>query len=47
MCLGHDVAKQRIESLRSFANANGGRLNNEMVIGMLCLIAAMPEFQLV
>jgi uncharacterized protein (DUF1800 family) len=37
---------QRIENLTRFAEARGGRLDNAMIIAVMCLITAMPEYQL-
>lgn len=45
-CLGAKPLEARRETLLEFAKGNGGRVNNELVIGMLCLITAMPEYQL-
>lgn len=45
-CLGPRPLEARRQALLEFAKANGGRVNNELVIGMLCLITAMPEYQL-
>lgn len=45
-CLGVTPLEQRREALLAFAKENGDRVNNELVIGMLCLITAMPEYQL-
>ncbi len=45
-CLGANPLEARRESLMKFAKENGGRVNNELVVGMLCLITAMPEYQL-
>jgi len=45
-CLGANPLQPRRESLMNFAKENGGRVNNELVIGLLCLITAMPEYQL-
>jgi hypothetical protein len=38
--------EERINTLDTFVRENGGRLNNDMIIGLLSLIAAMPEYQL-
>ncbi len=37
---------ERVESLVRFASARGGRLDNAMLIALLSLITAMPEYQL-
>lgn len=45
-CLGANPLEPRRETLMQFVRETGGRVNNELVIGMLCLITAMPEYQL-
>ncbi len=45
-CLGAKPLEARRATLLEFADSNGGRVNNELIIGMLCLITAMPEYQL-
>jgi uncharacterized protein (DUF1800 family) len=37
---------QRIDSLTEFVESRRGRLNNTMLIALMCLITAMPEYQL-
>jgi hypothetical protein len=37
---------QRIDGLAGFAESRGGRLDNAMLIALMCLITAMPEYQL-
>ena len=37
---------KRVESLVSFVESRGGRLDNAMLIALLSLITAMPEYQL-
>ncbi len=44
--LGPDPHPQRIEALVKFAKDHGGRLDNNMLIALLSLITAMPEYQL-
>ena len=44
--LGTEAQPERIESLVRFVNAHGGRLDNSMLIAVLALITAMPEYQL-
>jgi len=45
-CLGPKPLEARRQALLDFAGANGGRVSNELVVGLLCLITAMPEYQL-
>ncbi len=44
--LGTEAQPERVESLVRFVNARGGRLDNSMLIAVLALITAMPEYQL-
>ena len=45
-CLGAEPHPQRVETLVEFVNAHGGTIDNEMLIALLSLITAMPEYQL-
>ena len=44
--LGSDPHPQRVEALVKFTKDHGGRLDNNMLIALLSLITAMPEYQL-
>jgi uncharacterized protein (DUF1800 family) len=44
--LGTQPHPDRIDTLVTYVNENGGALNNDTLIALLSLIAAMPEFQL-
>jgi uncharacterized protein (DUF1800 family) len=44
--LGTPPHSDRITTLVNFVNDRGGTINNTILIEMLCLIAAMPEYQL-
>jgi uncharacterized protein (DUF1800 family) len=44
--LGTPPHPDRITSLVNFVNDRGGKIDNTILIEMLCLIAAMPEYQL-
>lgn len=44
--LGTQPHPDRIDTLVKYVNDNGGELNNETLIAVLSLIAAMPEYQL-
>ncbi|HVP72480.1 MAG TPA: DUF1800 domain-containing protein, partial [Phycisphaerales bacterium] len=44
--LGAEPHDDRVKALVEFANANGGTVDRPMLIGLLSLIAAMPEYQL-
>ncbi|UCD74599.1 MAG: DUF1800 domain-containing protein, partial [Phycisphaerales bacterium] len=44
--LGARPHPQRVETLVKFVEDQGGTLNNDMLVGMLALISAMPEYQL-
>lgn len=44
--LGTEPHASRIDTLVDFVNAHGGRMDNDMLIAVLSLIAAMPEYQL-
>lgn len=46
MAFGKEASTERARTLVDYANEKGGRITNEIVIGMLSLITAMPEFQL-
>lgn len=45
-CLGTNPHPERVESLTTFVRSNGNRLGPDQAIACLCLIAAMPEYQL-
>lgn len=44
--LGTQPHEERVKTLVEFVNANGGKIDRPMLIGLLSLIAAMPEYQL-
>jgi len=45
--LGHEPHAKRVDTLLEFVENNGGgRLNNNVLVGLLSLITAMPEYQL-
>jgi uncharacterized protein (DUF1800 family) len=44
--LGKDPHPDRVQQLVEFAGTNGGTLDDQMLIAMLCLITSMPEYQL-
>jgi uncharacterized protein (DUF1800 family) len=44
--LGVEPGTERIDALDDFVRSCGGQLNDKVVLGMLSLIAAMPEYQL-
>ena len=44
--LGTPPHPDRITTLVNFVNDRGGKIDNTILIEMLCLIAAMPEYQL-
>jgi len=44
--LGRQPDPQRVQTLVQFVNGNGGAIDKPMIIGLLSLIAAMPEYQL-
>jgi uncharacterized protein (DUF1800 family) len=44
--LAAEPQPQRIDSLAQFVESRGGRLDNTMLIALMCLITAMPEYQL-
>ncbi len=44
--LGVDPRPQRVETLLRFVEDAGGRIDNAVLIGLLSLIGAMPEYQL-
>ncbi len=44
--LGTHPHADRVKTLTEFAHANGGKVDRPMLIGLLSLIAAMPEYQL-
>ena len=46
LCLGRRPLPQRREALLAFAQSRGGAVDNELVIALLCLITAVPEYQL-
>ncbi len=45
-CFGQPCAEDSLATLTKFIETNGGSINRELTIGLLCLIAAMPEYQL-
>jgi len=45
-CFGSEPAAERVETLLTFVNSHGGRIDNDMLTAMLALITAMPEYQL-
>lgn len=44
--LGAEPESQRVRTLTDFVSSNGNRVTNDMIIAMLSLITAMPEYQL-
>ncbi len=44
--LGREPHEQRVQTLIHFVNDHGGRMENNMLVGLLSLITAMPEYQL-
>ena len=44
--LGTEPHAARVETLVSFVDSRGGRMDNNMIIAVLSLITAMPEYQL-
>lgn len=44
--LGADPSPDRVETLLTYIKDNGGEIDNDMLIALLSLIAAMPEYQL-
>ncbi len=44
--LAGNVYLQRVDSLVEFVEGRGGRLDNAMLVALLALITAMPEYQL-
>lgn len=45
-CLGAEPHPDRIRELNAFLQKNGSRIDHNMLVGLLALIAAMPEYQL-
>ena len=44
--LGTEPHASRVDTLVQFVNSHGGTIDNDMLIALLSLIAAMPEYQL-
>jgi len=44
--LGREPLPDRVATLTTFVEGHGGRLDNDMIIALLALITAMPEYQL-
>lgn len=44
--LGSQPFPSRVDTLVEYVTTNGGKLNNKTLVKVLCLIAAMPEYQL-
>jgi hypothetical protein len=44
--LGREPSPERVETLVALVNEHNGRMDNVMLIALLSLIAAMPEYQL-
>ena len=44
--LSSEPQPQRIDALTAFVESRGGRLDNTMLTALMCLITAMPEYQL-
>jgi uncharacterized protein (DUF1800 family) len=44
--LGAEPNRERVATLEKFVEERGGRLTNDMLIALLALITAMPEYQL-
>ena len=44
--LGTQPHEDRVQTLVRFAKDNGGVIDKPMLLGLLSLIAAMPEYQL-
>lgn len=45
-CFGQSATEDRATELTSFVNESGGRITKPVLVGLLCLITAMPEYQL-
>lgn len=45
-CLATEPLPKRVDAIRTFIESCGGRLTNDVVVGALSLITAMPEYQL-
>jgi len=45
-CFGTEPEQERVDTLLEFVNSHGGTIDNDMIIAMLALITAMPEYQL-
>ena len=44
--LGAEPGHERVTTLVTFIEQHGGRIDNDMIIALLSLITAMPEYQL-
>lgn len=44
--LGRDPSRERIDELNRFVSDHGGVMNNTVLVALLSLITAMPEYQL-
>ncbi len=44
--LGRPASPARVETLTEFVDSHGGRIHNDMLVALLSLITAMPEYQL-
>ena len=45
-CLGGEPRPERIEAVRELVAATGNRIDHDRTLALLCLITAMPEYQL-
>jgi len=45
-CFGQECSEQRRKTLVEFGKSNGGRVTPSVLVGLLCLITAMPEYDL-
>jgi len=46
LALGAEPHPSRLETLSSFVEQHGGRLDGDRLVGTLCIITSMPEYQL-
>ncbi|MFG0331604.1 MAG: DUF1800 family protein [Phycisphaerales bacterium] len=46
LSFGRDIEESRMTELMQFTKSHGGRMSNDLVVALLCLMTAMPEYQL-
>lgn len=44
--IGRPASTERVETLSRYISDKGGRVDNEVLVEVLCLISALPEYQL-